>query len=283
MPNWCNNTVTLRHDDVSKIEMIMEECKKEEETELFQMLRKRPDDQDDNWYDWNVTNWGTKWDVRPEYYDRIDDNTIQLGFDTAWSPPLALYEYLTSEGYFVKAKFHESGMCFVGDYVDGDTDTFEYDKYLDSLQKLRDYIPEDLFEYANLEDQHIFYMEAQEHANLEDQHIFYMEAQERDSEDEDELSSDVEEVFSVELDEQDRAILNKAFADLEAETEKVLAKKPSKKKPAKKKVSAKKTTKKKVVKKKVAAKKPVKKKVAKKPAKKVAKKKTVKKVKKSKE
>jgi len=260
MPNWCNNTVTLRHDDVSKIEMIMEECKKEEETELFQMLRKRPDDQDDNWYDWNVTNWGTKWDVSPEYYDRIDDNTIQLGFDTAWSPPLALYEYLTSEGYFVKAKFHESGMCFVGDYVDGDTDTFEYAKYLDSLEKLRDYIPEDLFEYAN----------------LEDQHMFHMEALEQEFTDEDEFSSDVEEVFSVELDEQDRAILDKAFADLEAEP-------VSKKKPAKKKVSAKKTTKKKVVKKKVAAKKPVKKKVAKKPAKKVAKKKTVKKVKKSKE
>jgi len=260
MPNWCNNTVTLRHDDVSKIEMIMEECKKEEETELFQMLRKRPDDQDDNWYDWNVTNWGTKWDVRPEYYDRIDDNTIQLGFDTAWSPPLALYEYLTSEGYFVKAKFHESGLCFVGDYVDGDTDTFEYAKYLDSLEKLRDYIPEDLFEYAN----------------LEDQHMFHMEALEQEFTDEDEFSSDVEEVFSVELDEQDRAILDKAFADLEEAP-------VSKKKPAKKKVAAKKTTKKKVVKKKVAAKKPVKKKVAKKPAKKVAKKKTVKKVKKSKE
>lgn len=42
----------------------------------------------DNWYDWNVSNYGTKWDVESLAHDidMSDDEFITL-FDTAWSPP----------------------------------------------------------------------------------------------------------------------------------------------------------------------------------------------------
>lgn len=40
-----------------------------------------------NWYDWNVNNWGTKWDVG----DGVDVDSyggwIEYRFDTAWGPP----------------------------------------------------------------------------------------------------------------------------------------------------------------------------------------------------
>ena len=48
------------------------------------------------WYDWNVRNWGTKWDVAVENSDQYPetkildetDRRIQYKFDTAWSPPI---------------------------------------------------------------------------------------------------------------------------------------------------------------------------------------------------
>ena len=54
----------------------------------------------DNWYDWNVRNWGTKWDVAvsndEEYpdtellehvsHDHDDDHWLIYKFNTAWSP-----------------------------------------------------------------------------------------------------------------------------------------------------------------------------------------------------
>ena len=57
----------------------------------------------ENWYDWNVTNWGTKWDVavswneeypETEIYDE-GDTTVGYKFNTAWSPPLPVIETLS--------------------------------------------------------------------------------------------------------------------------------------------------------------------------------------------
>ena len=49
-----------------------------------------------HWYDWNVRNWGTKWDVAVHDNDKYpetelhDESTTSLGykFNTAWSPPI---------------------------------------------------------------------------------------------------------------------------------------------------------------------------------------------------
>ncbi len=38
----------------------------------------------DNWYDWRVCNWGTKWDV----YDIVDNGDGTIQFNTAWSSPI---------------------------------------------------------------------------------------------------------------------------------------------------------------------------------------------------
>ena len=42
-----------------------------------------------NWYDWKLQNWGTKWNIDGDsihFYDE-DNDRIELHFDTAWSPP----------------------------------------------------------------------------------------------------------------------------------------------------------------------------------------------------
>ena len=48
----------------------------------------------DNWYDWQTTNWGTKWDVSDvEMEDSI--SWVDYKFETAWSPPEGIYNELT--------------------------------------------------------------------------------------------------------------------------------------------------------------------------------------------
>ena len=50
----------------------------------------------DNWYDWRIANWGTKWN---SYDCELDESQVDLGildyrFDTAWAPPEAIYRTL---------------------------------------------------------------------------------------------------------------------------------------------------------------------------------------------
>lgn len=43
-----------------------------------------------NWYDWNVKNWGTKWNAMDVTCNREDDSTVVCDFDTAWSFPYGI-------------------------------------------------------------------------------------------------------------------------------------------------------------------------------------------------
>jgi len=143
MPNWCQNVATISHEDVEKIDAIETELGKEkDDVALFQMLRPRPADQEENWYGWNCENWGTKWDISYCDFDRIDDNTIKLNFDTAWGPCTTLYEFMETEGYSVEAFYNEDGMAFCGQFVDGYDDQYNYSD-MDSAQ-MQDDIPSEI-------------------------------------------------------------------------------------------------------------------------------------------
>ena len=46
---------------------------------------------DDRWYDWNISNWDTKWDIAGGVeVDDYDDEQVEFNFNTAWSPPEAI-------------------------------------------------------------------------------------------------------------------------------------------------------------------------------------------------
>lgn len=136
MPNWTTNYVTLRHFSTKKVNALKEELKKEY-PEVLNHLRPQPDniftgnlgDKEreeckqkgiPNWYDWNCENWGTKWDTHG--VDLIDEtaNTVDIQFDTAWSPPLAWFNYIYSEGWKVHARYKDEGFMFVGVYKHGE-------------------------------------------------------------------------------------------------------------------------------------------------------------------
>lgn len=96
MPNWCANTITITGDKVNilRIKDMMDSIENKSESNLFQTLVGIPDymtesEYQEKWYDTNVNNWGTKWDV--SYDDacpQFSEEEIVLSPDTAWSPPI---------------------------------------------------------------------------------------------------------------------------------------------------------------------------------------------------
>lgn len=58
------------------------------------------------WYDWNVKNWGTKWNGYELDVSDLDDETVMVSFDTAWSHPepvlFALSEKFPEESFDVE-------------------------------------------------------------------------------------------------------------------------------------------------------------------------------------
>ena len=150
MPNWCDNSVTLRNDDKSKIDALAAVLENKEDQQVLNHLRPNPAGE---WqYDWSVSNWGTKWDIGIIDWERRDDNEIWISFDSAWSPPTVIYDYLVEQGWDVDAVYHEPGMGYAGMYTnDGGDDYYEYDvtdpNFLDEL-------PSDIIEFAGLEDSH---------------------------------------------------------------------------------------------------------------------------------
>lgn len=153
MPNWCNNTVTIGHSDPAKLYALVEAVNEgkfcsfviptpqdlldtvagfpgedQREAHEAQMARNLELYGAKDWYDYQTSRWGTKWDVDP--YDKIEfddqwDKTVTFGFDSAWSPPLGVYEELVEQGYTVKAFYYEPGMAYAGRWEDGDDDYIE--------------------------------------------------------------------------------------------------------------------------------------------------------------
>lgn len=63
---------------------------------------KSTDNNDDRWYDWNVNNWGTKWDIDGTDSEIDgDDYSFQVCFETAWSPPEQIF-------YALRKKYGET-------------------------------------------------------------------------------------------------------------------------------------------------------------------------------
>jgi len=164
MPNWCDNTLTITHTDKSKLDAIDAVLSNKDSNEgLLNHLRPNPSGEWD--YGWSVDNWGTKWDAQIIDYERQDNNTIWVSFESAWSPPTVLYEFLTEEGYGIEAMYYEPGMSYCGRFADGYDDYYEYDiTDRDNLEN----IPDELLDFTDLIGRHEDWV-AEEEAEREQQ------------------------------------------------------------------------------------------------------------------
>jgi len=49
------------------------------------------------WYDWNITNWGTKWDACDTYVERQGDLQASINFNTAWGIPEPIFKAIAEQ------------------------------------------------------------------------------------------------------------------------------------------------------------------------------------------
>lgn len=172
MPNWCSNRVAIYHEDTSKLEVIAEAVKAgnfckhvipvpedlevvagrvgdDNSPEQIELVKKQEENRAkygyDNWYDFCVNRWGTKWDIDPYDSSEVkigEDGVLEFCFDSAWSPPIGVYEELYDQGFTVEATYYESGMAYVGRWDNGSDDFYEFSGM--NADEIRDYIGEEL-------------------------------------------------------------------------------------------------------------------------------------------
>ena len=172
MPNWCSNFVEVSHEDPAKIKALAEAMENGEflnhvipvpqelkdtmsgsygdEAKQAELERRTKENIEKygagNWFDFCCARWGTKWDVDCQgQVDLHPEGTlVTASFDSAWSPPVGVYEELVEQGYTVRAYYYESGMCFAGIWDNGSDDC--YSDWGDS-QGAKDMLPEELDEF----------------------------------------------------------------------------------------------------------------------------------------
>ena len=127
MPNWCHNRITIYGDSeteakLKEIEKIFEkenpfneiypipdfktipnekgelpkiEQHKNDKGDVVWETFNFPDGtNDDRWYHWCISNWGTKWDACDKSIEMSDYDSLEITFNTAWSPPEGIIERL---------------------------------------------------------------------------------------------------------------------------------------------------------------------------------------------
>ena len=150
MPNWCNNNIEIT-GPAKTINAVWTAAQVEDSGLLNAMVPMPVELKDTvkgsngdavNWYDWSVTNWGTKWDVGLEGIEYTDNGdgtaTISGYFDSAWSPPIEAYNRFleANEDCSLTGSYYEMGCDFAGFYDNGD------DEHLENLRDEYD-LPED--------------------------------------------------------------------------------------------------------------------------------------------
>ena len=127
MPNWCSNSLTLTAATKEEAQELCDHLSNQEADDwtFFGFFVPETWNEED-WYYSRVNAWGTKWDANLAGYDWVDDYTLVMSFDTAWSPPIAVYEAASEQGWGVVATYYEPGMCFVGSWVDGVDEHYDF-------------------------------------------------------------------------------------------------------------------------------------------------------------
>tara|TARA_S200002703_G_scaffold56234_1_gene48846 strand:+ start:4600 stop:5040 length:441 start_codon:yes stop_codon:yes gene_type:complete len=146
MPNHCFNKVTISVGDADgqNLKVLVDSLKSEENQtdfdfnailpmppelenvdwseaeEMNDIIRARykKEHGSDNWYDWRVNNWGTKWNSYDCFLEEEDDDYVVYTFNTAWGPPTGVIEALREQcpDFSISAFFDEPGMEQAGYY-----------------------------------------------------------------------------------------------------------------------------------------------------------------------
>ena len=152
MPNWCCNKIIIKGESLNEFKKTLNTKNEQNMIVDFSFYQTIPiPTQIEDWYLWNIDNWGTKWDCKTLLVD-IDDNFISITCDTAWSPPIKWAENCLKKfnNLSIEIGYCESGMSFFGvwkdnvnDYQPFDDDDLIYDEIQEKYKyskKLQDHL-----------------------------------------------------------------------------------------------------------------------------------------------
>lgn len=140
MPNWCDNSLMIKgpKEDLQKIveaQLSLQKllpCPQElldtvsgslgngasAKAHKLQMKNNLAKYGFADWYNWNLNNWGTKWDVGPTeiYGGDLDDGIITANFQSAWGPPDEAIKKLGEKfpKCYFELEYIETGCGFAG-------------------------------------------------------------------------------------------------------------------------------------------------------------------------
>ncbi len=172
MPNWCDNTLEITHEDPAMIERVRTAFKEgrlldefvpvpkelhivagrvgaDNDPKQIELEAQEKSNREKHgyatWYDFCVNEWGTKWDVGGEHSEAQDiPNGLILTFESAWAPPCNAYEKMIDLGFSIRAMYYEPGMAFAGIWEDGCDDFYEYGGM--NSEQIKEELPEELDE-----------------------------------------------------------------------------------------------------------------------------------------
>ena len=117
MPNWCNNELKIYGDDKQLKKFIKKAkgTKKDKSDLVMNNLLPLPKEKDGDWDDWQVKNWGTKWDIEATLAFE-DEGIAEYYFNSAWSPPIQFFENISKKypDLVFVLKYDEAGAGFTG-------------------------------------------------------------------------------------------------------------------------------------------------------------------------
>lgn len=117
MPNYCQNTIIIKGNSLSEFISTME--KDENGLYIFSFNQTIPIPKEwdrEDWCDWRVENWGTKWDAVDPSIEEITDEILKIKCLTPWNPPLEWAKKCVKEFEDLKIEigFCEGGNMFYG-------------------------------------------------------------------------------------------------------------------------------------------------------------------------
>lgn len=118
---------------------------------LVQILQERKTS--DDWYNWNVRNWGTKWEITEKasvFYEMPTDTGLEICYrmESAWSPPAEALDHLARQypDITINLSSIDESDCFAyeAQWLDGD-------KFYENEPEITHALGMDLRGYCNLE------------------------------------------------------------------------------------------------------------------------------------
>lgn len=163
MPNWCNNCATITCPTKEIYDKLIDAISSDKWFETFAPLEIVDGTNENGWdYHTAIETWGTKWTPSNIDLNNTDNEnyTLDVTFDTAWSPPIGVYRIMNRQfDINITAFYEEYGCEFFGRFCiskeEEIDDVFDMPSDLDELTELRKIIGSELDDYMSFTWEHL--------------------------------------------------------------------------------------------------------------------------------